>query len=121
MKQFFYQFFFTSGPFSGTANVENNCLEQMNEKIDMLLISLAVIWDPAGAPRNDGPGTKWSWENCVYPRIDESDDWHWHAPQGNENEPQGYYSSSDVWAARCCHKWLDRWNILYLMEKDSSC
>lgn len=37
------QFFFTSGPCSGTANVENSCLEQVNEKIDMLLISLAVI------------------------------------------------------------------------------
>ena len=43
MNQFFYQLFFNNGPFSGTANVENNCLEQMNEKIDMLLISLAVI------------------------------------------------------------------------------
>lgn len=44
MNQFFLPvFFFTSGPFSGTANVENNCLEQMNEKIDVLLISLAVI------------------------------------------------------------------------------
>ena len=44
MNQFFLPvFFFISGPFSGTANVENNCLEQMNEKIDVLLISLAVI------------------------------------------------------------------------------
>ena len=43
MNQFFTGFFFYQWAVSGTANVENNCLEQMNEKIDMLLISLAVI------------------------------------------------------------------------------
>ncbi len=84
-------------------------------------ISFAVIRDSASTPRHDGTGSEWGGKNRVYPHFDESYDGLRDTSQRNENEPQGYHCTSDVWTAGCGYKWLDWWNLLYSLEEDASC
>ena len=63
-----------------------------------------AVRDPACPSRHDDPGPKRRWQDPVYPHPDEGYDRVRGAPQGDEDEPQGYHGPSDVWAAGRCHQ-----------------
>lgn len=43
----------------------------------------------------------------------------WSASQRDAHEPQSHHSTSDVWSARCGHKWLDWRHLFHTLEENT--
>lgn len=63
-----------------------------------------AVRDSASPTWNDDPRTHRGRKNQVYPHADEGNDRLWRAPQGAEDEPQGYHCPPDVWSTRRSHQ-----------------
>ena len=78
-----------------------------------------AVWDTESKTRYDDSRTQRRRQDQVHPHPDEVDDGVWRASQGDENESQGYYCTTDVWSSWCSHQRLDWRNFLYFVEENS--
>jgi len=78
-----------------------------------------VVWDAARTSRYDDSRPVWSRQDAVHPSVDEGHDGLRRTTQGDEDEPQSYHSSTDVWSSGRRYQWLDRWDLLDALEEDA--
>ena len=63
-----------------------------------------VVRDATSSSRYDGIGTKWCWQNSLYQYINESNGGLWTTTPRDEDEPESYYCTADVWKIGCSNQ-----------------
>lgn len=81
--------------------------------------SLPALWSFTGASWSHDSGSKRSRKDRGHQHSDASDDRNRNPTQRNAHEPKSNHCAADVWPSRRCNKRLDRWHLLYAVEKDT--